>query len=93
MIANIFARESSKLPGKHYYTMSVVAEDGSFESAGFVKPIKAAKKVLEEADAAGIMTEGVSDAGAYKMLTVVLNDDDIVTLGGKTYLVGISGLC
>ena len=93
MIANIFARESSKLPGKLYYTMSVVAEDGSFENLGFVKPIRAAKKLLEEADAQGLMTEGVSDAGEYKMLTVVLNDSDIVALGGRNYLVGISGLC
>ena len=93
MIANIFARENVKFPGKPYYTLSVVAEDGSFESAGFVKPIRGAKKVLEEADAAGLMAEGVSDAGAYKMLTVVLNDSDIVTVAGKTYLVGISGLC
>lgn len=93
MIANIFVRESQKYPGKNFYTMSIVGEDGVFEDAGFVKPIRDAKSIIDAADAAGLMVEGLSNAGAYKMLTVNVDDECLVSVGGKTYLKNILSLC
>lgn len=92
VIANIFVRTSQKT-NKPYYSLSIVADDDEFMNVGFIKPLRSAKQILEEASAKGLMTEGESKAGAYKMLTVVISTNDIVQVKDRTYLTNIIDFC
>lgn len=103
MFLNIFIRESKPLPRKgqaapksqqsnepkHYYSASIVCDDGSFENLGIIKVIKQAKEVLELAVKEEITTPGETDKGSYEMVTVEIKEESLVKIGNKYYLKAI----
>ena len=60
---------------------------------GIIKPIRNAKKLLEQAIQEGITIPGETEKGEYEMLTIVFDEGDLTTLGGKTYLTDIKDFC
>lgn len=82
-IVNVFHRISAK--GKPYFTASLVCEDGTFEDLGFVALSRTtgAKAAWDEIDKAGLLKEGSTDKGAYKMLSMALDlDTDVKVVKG-----------
>lgn len=77
-VANIFERTSKKT-NRPYFTMSIIAEDGSFEDAGFVHYSKntKARELYEGLKAKGLLKKGVSDAGEYTMLSAKVEIEEV----------------
>ena len=77
-VANIFERVSKKT-NRPYFMMSIVAEDGSFEDAGFVQYSKntKARELYEQLKAKGLLKTGVTDAGEYTMLSAKVEIEEV----------------
>lgn len=79
-IYNIFERLSAKTD-KPYFTMSLVTDDG-FVDMGFAQFSRTtgAKALYEQVRDEGLLKEGETEKGAYKMLTVAIEDENLVQI-------------
>lgn len=104
MKVNIFIRESAPITlkngekvapksqqstDKHYFSASIVLDEGGFKDLGFFKPLKKAKEILEDHLAKGDTIPGVSKAGEYQMLPVEVEDKDWSVINDTRYLKNI----
>ena len=86
-IVKIFQRISKKT-NKPFFTMSLVTDDG-YEDMGFIALSRStgARAAFEQIEAEGLLKEGSTAKGNYKMLTAVVDmESDIAVVKGMTVI-------